>query len=137
VINYVDRGAISTSVTPLEQEFASPPASTIDQQRLRRRVHGVRIPVRPAGGPFRTAQVLLTAITLFSISVALIPLAGSFAGLLLVRLLLGVGESPAFPAATRVVSRWLPGAERGTALALCVASRSRAACWCPARCSPG
>jgi len=120
VINYVDRGAISYAVTPLEQEFGI----TAGQYGLISSVFAVGYMVfaflsGPLVDRFGPRKVLLTAITLFSISVALIPLAGSFAGLLLVRLLLGVGESPAFPAATRVVSRWLPGAERGTALALC------------------
>ena len=120
VINYVDRGAIAYAVKPLEQEFGI----TAGQYGLISSVFSVGYMVfaflsGPLVDRFGPRKVLLTAITLFSLSVALIPLAGSFAGLLLVRLLLGVGESPAFPAATRVVSRWLPGAERGTALALC------------------
>ncbi len=42
--------------------------------------------------------------------------AGSFAWLLIMRLLLGMGEGGAFPAATRVISEWLPPRERATAM---------------------
>jgi MFS transporter, ACS family, hexuronate transporter len=42
--------------------------------------------------------------------------ASSFAWLLVMRFLLGMGEGGAFPAATRVVSEWLPPHERATAM---------------------
>ncbi len=42
--------------------------------------------------------------------------ASSFAWLLGMRFLLGMGEGGAFPAATRVVSEWLPPQERATAM---------------------
>lgn len=38
--------------------------------------------------------------------------------LLLIRIVLGAGEAPGFPAATRTISRWLPSVEREFALAL-------------------
>jgi ACS family hexuronate transporter-like MFS transporter len=44
--------------------------------------------------------------------------ATSFAWLLVVRFLLGMGEGGAFPAATRVVSEWLPPQDRATAMGL-------------------
>lgn len=54
---------------------------------------------------------VLTALT------ALVPsgFAGAFAVLLSVRLLLGLGESMIFPASNRLVSSWIPSAERGLA----------------------
>ena len=42
--------------------------------------------------------------------------ASTFAWLLVMRLLLGMGEGGAFPAATRVISEWLPARERATAM---------------------
>lgn len=45
-------------------------------------------------------------------------LATGFAWLLVMRFLLGMGEGGAFPAATRVVSEWLPAHERSTAMGL-------------------
>lgn len=120
VINYVDRSAIAFAVEPLERAFGI----TTAQYGLISSVFSVGYMIfaflsGPLVDRFGPRRVLLTAIVLFSISVALIPLAGSFTGLLLVRLVLGIGEAPAFPAATRVVSRWLPARERGIALALC------------------
>ncbi|MCW0212767.1 MAG: MFS transporter [Pseudonocardia sp.] len=120
VINYVDRSAISYAVEPLEKAFGI----TTAQYGFISSIFSVGYMVFAfVSGPlvdrYGPRKVLLAAIAMFSVSVALIPVAGSFAGLLLVRLLLGIGEAPAFPAATRTVSRWLPARERGLALALC------------------
>jgi MFS transporter, ACS family, hexuronate transporter len=38
--------------------------------------------------------------------------------LVLARLLLGMGEGAAFPAATRVIAKWLPGTKRATAMGI-------------------
>jgi len=120
VINYIDRSAVSYAVEPLEQAFGI----TTAQYGIISSVFSVGYMVAAfLSGPlvdrFGCQRVLLVAVALFSVTTALIPVAGSFAGLLVIRLLLGVGESPAFPAATRTVSRWLPIRERGVALALC------------------
>ena len=120
VINYIDRSAVSYAVEPLEAAFGI----TTAQYGIISSVFSVGYMVAAfLSGPlvdrFGCRRVLLTAVALFSITTALIPVAGSFAGLLIIRLLLGIGEAPAFPAATRTVSRWLPIRERGVALALC------------------
>jgi len=52
----------------------------------------------------------------WSVACMLHGLATSFAWLLAMRFLLGMGEGGAFPAATRVVSEWLPPHERATAM---------------------
>lgn len=120
IINYIDRSAVAYAVEPLQEEFGL----TTAQYGIISSVFSVGYMVAAfLSGPlvdrFGTRRVLLVAVALFSITTALIPLAGSFAGLLIIRLLLGIGEAPAFPAATRTVSRWLPIRERGVALALC------------------
>jgi sugar phosphate permease len=120
IINYIDRSAVSYAVEPLEEAFGI----TTAQYGIISSVFSVGYMVAAfLSGPlvdrFGCQRVLLVAVALFSVTTALIPVAGSFAGLLVIRLLLGVGESPAFPAATRTVSRWLPIRERGVALALC------------------
>jgi sugar phosphate permease len=119
VINYIDRSAVSFAVRPLSEAFGLNAAS-----------YGIIGGVFSVGymvfaflsGPlvdrFGPRNVLLGAVLVWSAATALTPLAGGFAGLLLVRILLGAGEAPGFPAATRVASRWLPGTERGKALAL-------------------
>lgn len=120
IINYIDRSAVSYAVEPLEQEFGI----TTAQYGIISSVFSLGYMIAAfLSGPlvdrFGTRRVLLVAVALFSVTTALIPIAGSFAWLLVIRLLLGIGEAPAFPAATRTVSRWLPVRERGVALALC------------------
>ncbi|MBO0875201.1 MAG: MFS transporter, partial [Pseudonocardia sp.] len=119
VINYIDRSAVSFAVRPLSEAFG-----------LNAAAYGIISGVFSVGymvfallsGPFvdrfGPRNVLLCAILIWSVATALTPLAGGFVGLLLVRILLGAGEAPGFPAATRVASRWLRGTERGKALAL-------------------
>ena len=119
VINYIDRGAISYAATPLRREFGI----TTAQYGIISSVFSIGYMVfaflsGPLVDRFGPRRVLLSAIVVFSVATALTPLAGGFTGLLLIRIILGAGESPAFPAATRVVSRWLPPVERGFALAL-------------------
>ena len=119
VINYIDRSAVSYAVKPLQAEFGI----TTAEYGIISSVFSIGYMVfaflsGPLVDRFGPRKVLLTAITIFSVATALTPFAGGFIGLLLIRIILGAGESPAFPAATRVVSRWLPPVERGFALAL-------------------
>lgn len=54
----------------------------------------------------------------WSIAAALHSLARGFGWLVGMRFLLGMGEGGAFPAATRVVSEWVPATERSTAMGI-------------------
>ncbi len=54
----------------------------------------------------------------WSVACALHGLATSFGWLVAMRFLLGMGEGGAFPAATRVVSEWIPAHERSTAMGI-------------------
>jgi len=60
----------------------------------------------------------------WSLACALHGFAASFGLLLLARFLLGMGEGGAFPAATRVVSEWLPSKQRATAMGIINAGTS-------------
>lgn len=119
MINYLDRSAISYVVAPLSKEFGISTA----QYGFISGIFSVGYMVFAfASGPlvdrFGPRKILLLGIVLWSAVTALTPIAGGFVGLLLIRIVLGAGEGPAFPAATRVASRWLPRQERGVALAL-------------------
>ncbi|KMO78793.1 MFS transporter [Mycolicibacterium chubuense] len=119
VVNYVDRSAISFAASPLREEFGISAAE-----------YGIISSAFSVGymlfallsGPlvdrFGARRVLMGGLLIWAISTALTPFAGGFIGLILLRILLGAGEAPCFPAATRVTSRWLPVQERGKALAL-------------------
>jgi sugar phosphate permease len=119
VINYIDRSAVSYAVEPLQRELG---ISTAQYGIISSAFSVGYMVFAFLSGPlidrFGPRRVLLVAIVVFSIAIAFTPFAGGFAGLLLIRIVLGVGEAPAFPAATRIVSRWLPPVERGKALAL-------------------
>ena len=60
--------------------------------------------------------MLTVAAILWSLSIGMTALAGSFAVLYAARVLLGVSEGPNFPALTGAVSHWLSPHERATAL---------------------
>ena len=66
-------------------------------------------------GPFRT---LAAGLAIWSLATALTGLASSFALLLALRVLLGVGESAAFPCASQIIASRLPDARKGRANAL-------------------
>ncbi|WP_215727369.1 MFS transporter, partial [Mycobacterium tuberculosis] len=53
-------------------------------------------------------------LVLWSLAQAAGGLMSSFGWFLLARVLLGIGESPQFPSAARVVSNWFPVRSRGT-----------------------
>ncbi|RCG24715.1 MFS transporter [Streptomyces diacarni] len=119
VINYIDRSAVSYTVEPLTEAFGI----TKSQYGLISSAFSIGYMVfaflaGPLVDRYGARRTLLVGVALWSVVTALTPVAGSFAGLFLARIVLGAGEGPGFPAATRTVSRWLPQSERGTALAM-------------------
>ena len=119
LINYIDRSAIAYAIVPLQKEFHISPAeygfisSAFSV--------GYMIFALISGAlvdRFGPRRILIASMVLWSVATALTPLAGGIVGLLVLRVMLGIGEAPCFPAATRIASRWLPQKERGIALAL-------------------
>ena len=108
-INYIDRGNLATAA-PLIQ----------DQLRLTATELGILgsafyyayVPLMPAAGwlaeHYGAKRVLAAGIAIWSVATALSALAGGFAALLVLRLLLGVGESVGFPAASKVIAATVP-----------------------------
>lgn len=119
VVNYIDRSAISFAASDLRNEFGITPGH-----------YGVISSAFSIGymlfallsGPlvdrFGSRRVLIGGMFIWAAATALTPFAGGFIGLILLRIILGAGEAPCFPAATRIASRWMPAHERGKALAL-------------------
>lgn len=64
---------------------------------------------------FGTRRTLIVCGVIWASATALISVAQGFTSLLLIRLLLGLGEGPTFPAATAAMSRWVPKGRRGFA----------------------
>jgi MFS family permease len=119
IVNYIDRSAISFAATEIRDEFGI----TATQYGLISSAFSVGYMVfallsGPMVDRFGSRRVLIWGMLLWAVATALTPWAGGFIGLIILRIILGAGEAPCFPAATRVVSRWLPAQERGKALAL-------------------
>ncbi len=119
VINYIDRSAISYAVKPLESEFGIDSADYgIISSAFSIGYMVFAFLAGPLVDKYGPRRILLIGMVIWSIATAITPISGGFTGLLLIRIVLGAGEAPGFPAATRVFSRWLPRSERGFALAL-------------------
>ncbi|WP_327665085.1 MFS transporter [Streptomyces sp. NBC_00498] len=119
VINYIDRSAISYAVEPLTEEFGI----SKSQYGLISSAFSIGYMVfafmaGPLVDRYGARRILLVGVAIWSLVTAVTPIAGSFIGLFVTRIILGAGEGPGFPAASRTVSRWLPQKERGIALAM-------------------
>ncbi|MEO3868792.1 MFS transporter [Nonomuraea sp. B12E4] len=67
---------------------------------------------------FGPRRMMAFALGAWSIATMLVGAATGFVVLLLVRLLLGAVESPAYPSSSQVVARWFPTRERGMAASI-------------------
>ncbi|WP_064745265.1 MFS transporter [Pseudonocardia acaciae] len=67
---------------------------------------------------FGPRRMLAIAVAAWSVATMLMGAATGFLVLILLRLLLGVGESPSYPSGAKVVSRWFPVHERGLAASI-------------------
>ncbi|MBF6350252.1 MFS transporter [Nocardia flavorosea] len=119
VVNYVDRSAISFAATDLRAEFGI----TSGQYGVISSAFSIGYMLfallsGPLVDRYGSRKVLMVGMFIWAAATALTPFAGGFIGLILLRIVLGAGEAPCFPAATRLASRWLPAHERGKALAL-------------------
>ncbi|MFF3574529.1 MFS transporter [Nocardia jiangxiensis] len=119
IINYIDRSAVSYAVKPLEAEFGIDSADYgVISSAFSIGYMVFAFLAGPLVDKFGPRRILLVGMVFWSVATAITPISGGFTGLLLIRIVLGAGEAPGFPAATRVISRWLPSVERGFALAL-------------------
>jgi ACS family hexuronate transporter-like MFS transporter len=119
VINYIDRQTLSTLAPFLKQEYhwtnsdyavlviAFRLAYAIGQFTLGRLIDRVG-----------TRVGMMTAVLGYSVIAILTCFANGLRSFAVFRFLLGLGESPNWPAATKAVSEWFPKQERGWAVAL-------------------
>jgi ACS family D-galactonate transporter-like MFS transporter len=118
-INYVDRANLSVAAPFISREFSLGPEET--GLILGAFFWTYAIFQLPAGwfidklGP---RIMYAFAVAWWSVFTALSAVAGSFASLFGYRLGLGVGESAAYPANAKVVSRWFPIRERAFATSI-------------------
>ncbi len=112
-INYVDRGALSVSSTPIAEEFH---ISKVELGYLFSSFLWLYVvclvPMGMIVDKLGTRTVNAAGIGLWSIATALTGLATGFGMLIATRVVMGIGESTTYPAAGRVIREWIPLKER-------------------------
>ncbi len=119
VINYLDRSAIAYAIHPIQQEFGFDDTqfgligSAFAMGYLFSTFWGGFLVDR-----FGTRYVWAIAALVWSLSLILLSQANALISFLILRMFLGLGEGPHFPAMTRTLANWLPMKERARALGL-------------------
>ena len=115
-LNYVDRGAIAVAAPVMKGELG-----------LSAEAYGVAVsaffwvyaPVQLFTGwlcdRFSVYRLLAAGIVLWSGSTLLMGFVGGFLSLLVLRIMLGIGESIAFPGSSKIIARHVPANQRGVA----------------------
>src|SRR4249919_4220985 len=115
-LNYVDRGAIGIAAPLMKGELG-----------LSEEAYGVAFsaffwiyaPVQLFAGwlcdRFSVYRLMAFGILLWAASTLLMGFAGGFASLLVLRIMLGVGESISFPGSSKLIARHVPPERRGVA----------------------
>ena len=118
-LNYVDRGAIGIAAPVMKSDLG-----------LSDEAYGVVFsaffwiyaPVQMFAGwlcdRFSVYRLMAGGILLWAISTLLMGLAGGFASLLVLRIMLGIGESISFPGSSKIIARHVPPEQRGMANAM-------------------
>lgn len=120
-VSYLDRNNISIAISSIQKEFglSNVQLGTVFSAF----VFGYAFTQPFAGrladrlGPYKLIAFAILWWSLLTVAVTLVPsgLPISFALLLGVRFLLGIGEAVIFPASNRLVASWIPSRERGFA----------------------
>ena len=115
-LNYVDRGALPTAAPVLKKDLA-----------LSNEAYGLAIsaffwvyaPIQLFSGwlcdRFSVYRLLALGIVIWAASTLLMGFIGAFISLFVLRIMLGVGESLAFPGSSKIISRHVPAERRGIA----------------------
>jgi MFS family permease len=115
-LNYVDRGAIGIAAPVMKGDLG-----------LSDEAYGVVFsaffwiyaPVQLFAGwlcdRFSVYKLMAGGIVLWAVSTFLMGFAGGFASLLVLRIMLGIGESISFPGSSKIIARHVPAERRGVA----------------------
>ena len=115
-LNYVDRGALPTAAPALKSEL-----------KLSNEAYGLAVsaffwvyaPIQLFAGwlcdRFSVYKLLATGILIWAASTLLTGLVGGFLSLFVLRVMLGIGESLAFPGSSKIIARHVSAERRGLA----------------------
>lgn len=116
LVNYIDRGNLSTAATLVKKELH---LSATQLGFLLTAFFITYMPMQPLIGwlvdRFTASRVLVGGFCIWSLATILSGFAAGFAALFACRLLLGVGESVSFPAASKILAENVPEEQRGLA----------------------
>lgn len=116
LLNYVDRGTVSVAAPLMKSELG---LSATGFGIAVSAFFWVYAPIQLAVGwlcdRFPVYRLLALGLLLWGLSTAAMGFVGSLTGLIVLRLLLGLGESIAFPGASKIICRHVPPARRGIA----------------------
>ena len=116
LINYVDRGAVPTAAHLIEEELRlSPTQLGLLFSAFFWTYSLLQFPVGWLAERFGAQRILAAGLALWGCATMAVGLAHSFAVLLGLRLLLGIGESAGFPCVTKLVATVVPRQNLGTA----------------------
>src|SRR3954471_8282966 len=125
IINYADRATMSVAKPDLSKEFGLNAAqmgwilSAFGWSYVICQIPGGWLLDRFGSKIVYFGSIFLWSLfTLFQGSVAVVGAAAAVYALFVLRLLVGLAESPSFPANARIVAAWFPANERGTASAI-------------------
>jgi MFS family permease len=115
-INYIDRGNLATAAPLMQNELH---LSTSQLGILLSAFYYGYVACMPAMGwlaeRYGAQRVLAAGVGIWSIATLMTGFAGSFAALLVLRVLLGIGESVAFPCASKVLAHAVDTSRLGVA----------------------
>jgi ACS family hexuronate transporter-like MFS transporter len=118
-ISYFDRQALPVAISAIQRNI---PISNSQFALLQAAFLATYALLYAGGGKFLDAIGTKTgfaaSMAWWSLACGLHGFAHGLTLLVLARLLLGMGEGAAFPAATRVIAEWLPATERATAMGI-------------------
>ena len=115
-LNYVDRGAIGIAAPKMKDELG---LSAATYGIAFSAFYWIYAPVQFFAGwmcdRFSVYKLMAGGILLWAASTLLMGLAGGFLSLLVLRIVLGVGESISFPGSSKIIARHVPPERRGVA----------------------
>ena len=115
-LNYVDRGAVGIAAPLMKSDLG---LSAIQFGLIVSAFFWVYAPVQFVVGwlvdRFSVYRLMAAGVLLWALSTLAMGFAGGFASLLVLRILLGVGETIAFPGGSKIITRHVPPERRGMA----------------------
>lgn len=118
-LNYVDRGAIGIAAPVMKTDLA---LSDEAYGLVFSAFFWIYAPVQMFAGwlcdRFSVYKLMAGGILLWAVSTLLMGFAGGFTSLLVLRIMLGIGESISFPGSSKIIARHVPAEQRGMANAV-------------------